>query len=176
MNENPAFPDEQQSFDFDDITPQERPVNIGGRRYLVREASEGVATRYRNAVMRAGKMADGVVVGIEGLADAEPLLVSLCMFEVMTGNGDGQEPYRPVLLKTVRDWPARVVKPIFEWIKLVSALDEAETKEVLFKRIAEAKKKLKKLDVEVDGQSESPVVLEDSAIDRLDAEDQRAKN
>ena len=102
---------------FDDLTPIEIPVSIGGKKFLLREATEDAAVKYRNKLAAAGRMVDGKVVGIGDIADAEPLLVSLCLLELYEVNGpDGlpQQRERPVLLSTVRGWPAKVVKAIFD--------------------------------------------------------------
>jgi len=102
-----------------DLKVQEVPVTIGGTKYLLREASEDAACQYRNAAMRGAKMTDGTVT-LGGAADVEPLLVSLCLFE-MDASG---AVIRNVPLVTVKNWPARVVKPLFNKVKEMSSLDE----------------------------------------------------
>lgn len=105
---------------FDDLSLAERAVVIGGVQHTLSEATEGVACHYRNAVMRSAKMSDGKVVGTEGVADVQPLLVSLCLKDA-TG--------KPVPLPTVKSWPSRVVKPMYDWIREVSQLEEGESAE-----------------------------------------------
>ena len=95
-----------EELNFDDIAPIEIPVVIKGKRYTLKEASGDAACRYRNAVLSALQVSKtGEVTGARNLADTEPLLVSLCLFD---------EQDKPVPIKTVRSWPARVVRTLFE--------------------------------------------------------------
>jgi hypothetical protein len=63
---------------------------------------------------------------VVGLANVEPLLVSLCLF---------RENGAPVLLATVRSWPARVVKSLFEKAKEISDLGEERKEEEAAKNV-----------------------------------------
>lgn len=109
-------------FDFDSIKIRKVPVRLGGKRYLLVEASEETACLYRDATIRAGKLGpDGRVSHMDGLARAEPLLVARCLFEDKDG-----EPGKQVAEQFVLDLPARVVKPLFEKAKEISGLDKAE--------------------------------------------------
>jgi hypothetical protein len=56
------------------------------------------------------------------VADAEPLLVSLCLYEV---NKDGKR-LGNVSLPTVLGWPPRVVRALFDRAKQISDLGEKE--------------------------------------------------
>lgn len=132
------------SFDFPDIAPVEKPVKIGSKDYTLREASTEAARRYRNQLFRSTKFADGQVASVEGMGDIEPLLVSLCLYEQYT-DAKGATKERTVPLPTVLSWPSRVTKKYFDWIKLVSDLDEKETVETLEKRLADTEKRLEKL-------------------------------
>src|SRR5690606_9047229 len=67
--------------DFDDLTPIELPVKYKGKNYVLREADEGAATQYRNLTIKAARMEDGKITGMDGVADAEPFLISLCLYE-----------------------------------------------------------------------------------------------
>lgn len=126
---------------FDDITSVEVPVSIGGKKYVLREADGDAACKYRNALLRSTKLGpDGRPSSIDGMADAEPLLVSLCLFEVY--DDKGQEKRRLVLPSTIRSWPARVLKALFKKVRDISDLEERETMEDLEKRIAEDNRKL----------------------------------
>jgi len=105
--------------DFGDITPIEVKVRIQGKNYVLREASEAVTCRYRNAQVRCAHVApDGKATKVEGpIADTEPLLVSLCLFEEDTG--------APVDQKVIMQWPSRVVRQLFDKVKEISDLDES---------------------------------------------------
>ena len=134
-----------------DLEPRQESLTIAGKAYILREASEGAACKYRNKAMAAARMADGKLVGMDGAADVEPLLVSLCLWEV-TDKGE-----RPVSLATVMGWPARVVKPLFARAKAMSALDEEEqeTRETLEEKMAALQGKLALLD-EANGHGSDP--------------------
>jgi hypothetical protein len=122
-------------FDFDDLTPQERPVRFRGQPYTLREATEADACAYRNAVLRSRKVdADGKLTHFDGLADAGPLLVALCLRDAAGA---------AVPVATVRAWPARVVKPLFDWVQRASGLrEEEETEAALAGRLEEVQAKL----------------------------------
>lgn len=94
------------NFDEMDLAPKEVPITFQGKNYILIEASEEAAVKYRNASMKAMRMEDGKLVRIEGIADVEPLLVSLCL---VTAEGRA-----PISEKVIRGWPARVVKQLFD--------------------------------------------------------------
>lgn len=105
-------------FDDGDSELKTIPVRFRGRDYVLREATAEAAARYRNAFFQCGKMVDGKVVGMEGMADLEHLLVSLCLLET----ADGQT----VPKEEVATWPSRIVKKLFNAAKRMSDLDEEE--------------------------------------------------
>lgn len=141
------------SADIDlDLTVAEQGYRFQGRRFVAREASAGVAAQYRNAVLKAMKMKDGDISSMEGLPDADLLLVALCLKECVP-NGRGEEAEQAVPLQTVRGWPHRVQKPILEWIKDASQLND-DTEEALVKRIAADQKKLAALRAVRNGEAE----------------------
>lgn len=118
-----------------DLSFQEVPVVINGEEYVLREASAAAAKEYRNAALKSFKMGlEGrpeSIIG-DGLAGAEPLLVSLCLFKKGATN--------PVGSKFVDALPSRVVKPLFEKAKEISDLGEGEeTVKDLEERIAKLK-------------------------------------
>lgn len=105
--------------DFDSLDLLTVPVTIAGKKYTLREIDTQGACRYNNAKLHGTKFDEnGKAVGIGNLADVEPLLVSLCLFE------DGQPTHVP--LSVVSAWPYRVVKPLFDKAKEISHLDERE--------------------------------------------------
>ncbi len=99
------------------------PVTIGGVKYELREANGDATCRWRNSILNKTKLNDaGKAESIHNIADTEPILVSLCLFPL------GKKKNVPV--ETVRSWPNRVQKKLFEKIKEISELDEdEETKE-----------------------------------------------
>lgn len=124
--------------DFSDITTIEMPFNLKGKSYTLREASGSAACQYRNAVMNGMTLGpDGKPVKMEGLADSEPLLVSLCVFD---------DRQNPIALNKVRSWPNRVVKRLYEKAKKISQLDESpETVDELIKQRDELTKRIEQL-------------------------------
>lgn len=104
-------------FPEDELKLKEIPVTLGKGKYTLREADEDAACKWRNATMSKMKMEDGKFSGSDGIADVEPLLVGSCLF-----NGDG----KAVGEAFIRTLPARIVKPLFDWIQEVSGLKEKE--------------------------------------------------
>lgn len=127
-----------------DLTPTTVPVRISGADYVLKEASGAVATTWRNSVFRSTKVdANGRPSSYEGIAEAEPLLVSLCLHDA---NG------KLVPIQTVKSWPARIQKSLFEKAKEISGLDEEETPEKLKEGMSKLQTKLDKLE----GKSDDP--------------------
>lgn len=119
------------SLNFDGFTLVEIPVTILGKKYLIREASGDAACKYRNAVFKSTTMGpDGKPVKIEGLADVQPLLVSLCLYLV----GENGEVGQLVPLSVVRSWPDRIIRPLFQEIKRISVLDDTDDVETMNRR------------------------------------------
>jgi hypothetical protein len=120
--------------DFDDLQPIEIAFPIQGKPYVLREASGDAVTKHRSVMLRALKMgANGRPVGIDAsAADAEALLVSLCLYDAdeqghlrldKNGNPDGRYM---VSIPRVKAWPARVQKALFNKIREISDMDESK--------------------------------------------------
>ena len=124
-------------FGFDSLEPIEVPFKFRGKDYVLREATEATACQYRNAILRVARVEDGKFSAGDGFADTSAILVAGCLFEA---NGD-----KPVDVKTVRSWPARVVKQFFAKAKEISDLDEKETPETLTEKILELQEQRSKL-------------------------------
>jgi len=121
---------------FDDITPIEERVHVGGQEYVLRETSGDAAVRYDNARLGCYEYQDGKLVRVHGLANLEPLLVSLCLFM-----GDGTTP---VPEATVKAWPARVQRTLYARAREVSGMNEPPQAlekqiELLQRQLAEAR-------------------------------------
>lgn len=138
--------------DFSDLAPVEVPVTVADKKYILREASGDAACRWNNAVSKAYKLSpDGKAVAIDGLPDVEPLLVSMCLYTpdangkvVVKANGDA-DPKTLVPLATIRSWPSRVQKALFDRAKKISALGETDDAEVVEKQIEVLQRRLAKL-------------------------------
>lgn len=106
-----------ESMDFDgDLV--EIPVRIEGQDYTLREASGDAACKYRNALIHGTVLGpNGKPQKLRNVADTEPLLVSLCLFDA---NGKNVPPER------VRIWPSRIQAKLFNKAKEISDLDQQE--------------------------------------------------
>lgn len=147
----------EQSFDFDDLSVIEIPVKIKGKRYVLREASGDAAGRYRSASLHGVEISHGedgerTIRKIESIADVEPLLISRCLYKA-DGDGvvpllaDGEpDPNGLVPMETIKRWPAKVQKRLFEKAKEISELDEREDLDSLKKQHARLGKRIARLE------------------------------
>lgn len=131
-------------FNSEDLTPHEETFTIGPRSFLIREADEAAIVKWRNSQVKASKLdqATGRII-IGEVADSDPLLISLCLFEKT--EKDGKETLSPVPLSVITKWPNRVTKKILDRIKEISELNEDDTEEGLTKRLAALSEKLLQL-------------------------------
>lgn len=129
-------------FDFENLEVIEIPFKYQGKQYVLVEADEDTAAAYRNASVRGAKILDGKLVGLPtDVAGVQSLLVAGCL-RLVDGNGMRQ----PVERETVKRWPSRVVKPLFNKAKEISELDEEdETEDQLIQQRAELNRKLSEL-------------------------------
>ena len=99
---------------FPSILPKEIPVTLGTEQFVLKQATAGASTKYRDAFLRATKMDDGKLKGFDGMAATEIYLISMCLFRRFP-NGD-------VLVSrdVIESWPGEVQKPLFEAIKRIS--------------------------------------------------------
>ena len=124
---------------FEDLEPQTKDVYLGKARkhYRLREATEAIIIKWRNINLKGAKLRDGKLVSMEGAASGEPVLVSLCLFEV---DGDKE---KPVKIDTIMSWRGVIVQDMYKWIAKVSGLaEEQETEELIKKRIESDTEKL----------------------------------
>lgn len=102
-----------------DLTLVEIPVTIGPDKYILREASGKAACIYRNAMFGHTTLGpEGNPVSFRGMADIEPLLVSLCLFKA--------EGNIPMTIDKVREWPSRILTDLYNKAKEISNLAEDE--------------------------------------------------
>ena len=130
---------------FDDLSPIEVPTSIGGKTYVLREASGDASVAYRNASIAGARVSeDGTVLG--SAANAEPILISRCLFQRIE-QPDGTIKERRVDEATIRSWPSRVCRALFDRAKEISGLGEAdESMDDLKKQRDSIEKKLKLLE------------------------------
>lgn len=126
------------TLEFDDLAPTEIKVRIGKDHYLLREASTDAATKYRNAQIAAMRVSDGKVTGMAGIADTDPLLVSLCLFPLENGVPKLDRHGWPVNvpISFVRGLRNKITKVLVEKIRSISDLDEEDTEESLSTQIS----------------------------------------
>ena len=130
--------------DFDDLSPQDYHFSFKKNRYVLREPSEAAAVAYTKGRMVGVEMVHNqddevrTLRSMQAVADVEPLLVSMCLF---TEGGD------PVSLATVKQWPSRVVRPLFEKAKEMGQLDDdpKADMESLQKQVDKLQKRMEKL-------------------------------
>lgn len=131
------MPNVSVEFDFDSLEAIEFPVKVDGETYTLREASGDAAFKYRNAAIKCTKLGpDGKPASIENLADIEPLLISMCLFDSKA---------KPVPAVKIRSWKNRVCKSLYEKILEISELGNDEDVASLEKQLAEIQAKLDKL-------------------------------
>lgn len=140
---------------FDSFSLRQIIINgPDGRKLILQEATGEAVATWRDAMMKLANVVDGEVSSIDGLHATESLLVSLCLFETTPlTDPDGPITIRKdvngdpfsVPQKTIQGWPNRIQKALFEKIKEISDLEDAETPEVLEERIAKDSKKLNKI-------------------------------
>lgn len=134
--------DVKSEFDFSDLTVFEQPVTMpDGRKFVLREATEEAALAYRYASLRGMEMVvdddsgDRTTRRMEAIAEVEPLLVQLCLWD-----GDRRNP----TLDYVKGQPSRVVKALFTKVKDVSDLGETEDLPTLEKQLAKLNARIAK--------------------------------
>lgn len=135
------------TLDFGDLEPIRIPVRYRGVDYVLKEATNDAIVKYRNAVFKAARVGqDGKIAAWEGIADCEPLLVSMCLFKLVDKDGKGQ-PLNPVQevvvsLNAVRNFPNEMVTKLYETAKLISKVEDDDSEEGLVKRIQAMQKRL----------------------------------
>lgn len=124
---------------FDDPDPRFVEVTVGKEHFRLYEASADAALRFRNCAARAARLKDGKVVGVDGVADSELVLVSNCLFDVKPGGEVGM----PVSEHRIRGWKVAVLKGMFDRVKEMSdGLVDPATPEALREQITSLQEQL----------------------------------
>jgi hypothetical protein len=114
----------KDEFDYSeyDVIKTEIPVKFKDKHYVLREASGKAARIYRNASLAC------IVLGPEGkpsmirnLANVEPLLVSLCLWEKPNPEASAVKPVTQDFVETM---PSKLQKRLYAKAKEISDLDE----------------------------------------------------
>jgi len=101
---------------FDDVALREFHAKIGGEDYVLVEPTEDAARKYRNAISSGARASrDGQVIEIGGVADSESVLVAACIYKgTKLEWKDGRVANPPTPLATVRSWPRRIVRVLYQ--------------------------------------------------------------
>ncbi len=128
---------------YDDLEPKKVKVVLAGKEYVLKEATEAIVVRWRNLQMKSANLKGGKLQSLEGMADREPVLVVLSLFEIK----EGRE--YPVSRSFVDSLRSRIVRDLFEKVVQMSDLEEGEkepeTEEELVEEIASLQDRLDKL-------------------------------
>lgn len=144
-------------FDFGSLEVIEIPVVGPDKKpYILREASGDAVAKFNNARGRCVQFRDGGMSAVAGQGDLEALLVSLCLFHVVKEADEEIDMNHPELWKadlkkaltamTIRSWPERVVKPLFDKAKEISEIDEPEDLAALKEQRDKLDKQIKDLE------------------------------
>lgn len=119
------------------------------RWYILKEATGEDARVYRNTITSGTRFTkSGDPSHVEGIADAEPLLVSRCLFRVTIDEGIESEMLRlgnftvadePVPLAEIKTWPSRVLQPIYRKIREISGMKRDDEEAIKDKESAAKK-------------------------------------
>lgn len=130
-------------FDFDDLEPKVQRVRYKGKVYWLREASEGASVAWRNVHTSSARHDEqGKFISVGAIADAEPVLVSKCLYYADAATGGlpvlpTGEPDAKFLVPEalIRGFPHQVISKLYSWIMDNSGLREPDTEESLKERI-----------------------------------------
>jgi hypothetical protein len=108
----------RKSIEFDSVLLITTPIVIAGCQYELREASGDASAKYRNAMLACSTLGpDGKPTKMEGLADVDFFLLSLCLFDSATGHS--------VPECEIRSWPDRICTALINELKEISGMTEA---------------------------------------------------
>ncbi len=99
---------------FEDLAPKEVPVKVGEKEYILVEAMADVAVKFKDAM--SGEMSvdpETKKVKPGAVHSAEPLAVSLCLFELRQ-LGIGKMKRIRVPLDTILRWRPAVYQKLFK--------------------------------------------------------------
>jgi hypothetical protein len=174
------------NFDEQGLQPIELVVTFRGKQYILLEADEDTAIRYKDLGLAAARWLPGDngqprQASLNGLSKTESFLVSRCLFyaKMVKNENTGEvTPTLPTLPNGDADrkqlvpeaiilkWQHRIVRPIFEECVRISKLSQKEqekqqysTKEDLEKRVKELEKELEETKLKL----EKTVALEEGS-------------
>jgi hypothetical protein len=136
MSENNSLPD------FDSFEPIQIKFPFRGKSYVLAEATKGAVVKFREAVFRATRPGpDMRPTTFQGLPETELLLVSQCLYHadeagnlVLDKKGNPDKS-KLVSMDELREWPDRVVSPLFQKAQQISEMDRGGTVEEIDRQI-----------------------------------------
>ena len=110
-----------------DLTETTFPVTLNKQNYLLVEANSETGTQFKAQTLKGITMdqhENGTkkINGLENIAGNEAYLVSRCLFKL-----DDAGWRHAVDLATVKSWPNRIVKALYEKAREISGLKELDT-------------------------------------------------
>ena len=122
---------------IEDLAIREVPATIGGKEYIIREASGEAVAKWQTAQtkgMKLDKTGRPIELG-DGAARAELELVAQCLWEKYE-DSKGTQQERLVPMVVLKDWGNRHIRKIFKIAQEISEL-EIDTLERLEEQIKE---------------------------------------
>lgn len=145
-------------FNFSSLEVIEIPV-VGpdNKPYVLREASGDVVAKFNNARGRCVEFQEKGIHKMHGGGDLEAFLVSLCLFHAARDSNNEEvdmdhpelwtaDTKKPLTAMTIRSWPGKVVKVLFDKAKEISEIDEPEDLKALIEQRDKLDKQIKGLE------------------------------
>lgn len=133
---------ERDEWDFSGLEPKFKSLTgPDGKRYEMREASGTAGKKFKNARTKGLHFAGGELSQLDGVGDLEPLLVSLCLFDITQGGEGGVSPAaRPLSQAFVEQtFKASQIKKMYDYIYEISDLAEGNpTGDAVLKALSRA--------------------------------------
>jgi hypothetical protein len=105
-----------------DLLPREEKVRIGGAVYTIREMSEAGSIEERRQMSRGitlDEQGRPSAIPLDALPENEAFVVSRCLFDSSN---------TPVALETIKEWPRRVVRSLFDKCQKLNDIKKDEPK------------------------------------------------
>lgn len=151
-------------FSDNDLKPKEVLVELGAKRFVLREASVDAATTYKNDIAACARYnSEGKPNSFQGMASVDPKLLAACLFERYDPKDLTKE--RPVTLAFLKTLPDAVGESLIKRLKEISPTlaEEAETPEAIEAEIAKLQERAAKLRAEGDPAKNVPSSTTDSS-------------
>ncbi len=156
MSENNGSDYGEFDFDARGLKPVRIPVKYDGQLYLLLELSESGKVQHQDHITSKLIIGnEGKPVGTRGgIADADALLLSLCLCETEGLDESGQPALKRkkdnsvvmVDKKKILSWPSRLVDQLTDKAKQISGLTKKKTRAEITREIENLQKELEELD------------------------------